>query len=421
MATGPAAADDGFMAQEEHLAPARRLVRRTDDRMVAGVCSGLADHFGTDPLLFRLGFVAAAVLGGVGIVVYLVAWALMPASAPDGADRHGPLLLVVVLLALAGAMQIPALVDLINVGFPLFPGGRDELNLEPPALVLVLLTAGAVLLRPREDRATAGAEGPDPAGATARAPIFRRVRPPRERSGLGPITIALVLLVLGAGAAGASAGWAPLDVGQLAALALLLLGAGLVVGAWFGRARLLIAAGVLMVPVVLATSLIDFPPTGTIGSPYVQLRRAGELENVRVLVGQTTLDLSEYPFAEGTERVRIRVAAGSATVIVPHDVRFETRISLEAGEVHLPRGSKSGLGLDVEEVAGPEDATKKLELEIVGGLGSVGVYRMNDPRPDKDRRDDRRDGRQGGPERRGERRDEGRGRSDRRDGNGRRS
>jgi phage shock protein C len=59
----------------------RRLVRRTDDRMIAGVCSGVADYLGVDVTLVRLIAVVAAVLGfGTLIVAYLVAWVLMPQS-----------------------------------------------------------------------------------------------------------------------------------------------------------------------------------------------------------------------------------------------------------------------------------------------------------------------------------------------------
>ncbi|MCB0896937.1 MAG: PspC domain-containing protein [Nocardioidaceae bacterium] len=57
----------------------RRLVRRRDDRMVAGVCSGLADHLGVDVTLMRILAVAAVVFtGGAALVAYLAAWILMP-------------------------------------------------------------------------------------------------------------------------------------------------------------------------------------------------------------------------------------------------------------------------------------------------------------------------------------------------------
>ena len=57
----------------------RRLVRRTDDRMVAGVCSGIADYLGVDPTIVRLAVVVGTVLGfGTLLIAYLIAWVLMP-------------------------------------------------------------------------------------------------------------------------------------------------------------------------------------------------------------------------------------------------------------------------------------------------------------------------------------------------------
>ena len=58
----------------------KKLVRSRSDRMIGGVCGGLADYFGVDVALIRLGFVLAELLtgGAGGIVVYVVLWALMP-------------------------------------------------------------------------------------------------------------------------------------------------------------------------------------------------------------------------------------------------------------------------------------------------------------------------------------------------------
>ena len=57
----------------------KRLVRRSDDRMVAGVCSGVADYFGVDVTLVRLVTVVGALFGfGSLILAYVVAWALLP-------------------------------------------------------------------------------------------------------------------------------------------------------------------------------------------------------------------------------------------------------------------------------------------------------------------------------------------------------
>ena len=57
----------------------KRLTRRSNDRMIAGVCSGVADYLGLDPTLVRLLTVVAAVFsGGAVAVAYIAAWILMP-------------------------------------------------------------------------------------------------------------------------------------------------------------------------------------------------------------------------------------------------------------------------------------------------------------------------------------------------------
>src|SRR4051812_16335269 len=68
--------------------PASVLRRDTEHRMLGGVCAGLARHFGVDPLVVRVAFVAAATAGGVGIAIYALAWVFVPAgSAPGRAAR----------------------------------------------------------------------------------------------------------------------------------------------------------------------------------------------------------------------------------------------------------------------------------------------------------------------------------------------
>lgn len=59
-------------------ATAKKLYRSTDDRIIAGVCAGLASYFGFEPLWVRLAFVLLTFLNGIGIVVYAVLWLLIP-------------------------------------------------------------------------------------------------------------------------------------------------------------------------------------------------------------------------------------------------------------------------------------------------------------------------------------------------------
>ena len=64
-------------------------MRNTDDKMLGGVCAGVADYFGLDATLVRLLTVVGAVFGlGSLVVAYVVAWAVMPGPLrPPGQNR----------------------------------------------------------------------------------------------------------------------------------------------------------------------------------------------------------------------------------------------------------------------------------------------------------------------------------------------
>ena len=60
------------------------LTRTPDDRVIAGVCGGLADRLGVDPTIVRVLAVVGTLLGAGSLVVaYVVAWALMPKRSAD--------------------------------------------------------------------------------------------------------------------------------------------------------------------------------------------------------------------------------------------------------------------------------------------------------------------------------------------------
>lgn len=56
----------------------KRLVRSINDRVVAGVASGLADYMNMDPTIVRLLFVLLALAGGPGLLIYIIMWIVMP-------------------------------------------------------------------------------------------------------------------------------------------------------------------------------------------------------------------------------------------------------------------------------------------------------------------------------------------------------
>jgi len=56
----------------------RKLYRSRSQRMVAGVCGGLAEYFNVDATLIRVLFLVLAVVGGSGLVIYLLMWIIVP-------------------------------------------------------------------------------------------------------------------------------------------------------------------------------------------------------------------------------------------------------------------------------------------------------------------------------------------------------
>jgi signal transduction histidine kinase len=98
--------------------PIRRLYRRTDDRVLGGVASGIAEHIGARPIVVRLVFLALLAFGGLGAVLYAVFWAVLsldPAAEQRGSHRDtGQLVaflvfglgIIVVLLGLRQSTQL---------------------------------------------------------------------------------------------------------------------------------------------------------------------------------------------------------------------------------------------------------------------------------------------------------------------------
>jgi phage shock protein C len=58
----------------------KRLTRSYDDRMIAGVCGGIAQYFDVDPTLVRAGYVLLSVVsaGFPGLLIYAILWMIMP-------------------------------------------------------------------------------------------------------------------------------------------------------------------------------------------------------------------------------------------------------------------------------------------------------------------------------------------------------
>jgi len=67
----------------------KKLYRLPDSKKIAGVCAGLGEYFDLDPVLFRLLFVISILFGGVGLLVYVLLWILVP-EKPGAEGRARP-------------------------------------------------------------------------------------------------------------------------------------------------------------------------------------------------------------------------------------------------------------------------------------------------------------------------------------------
>ena len=61
----------------------KRLYRSNESKVIAGVCSGIAEYFDIDPTLIRLAWVLFCALGGSGVLAYIIAAIIIP-EAPAG-------------------------------------------------------------------------------------------------------------------------------------------------------------------------------------------------------------------------------------------------------------------------------------------------------------------------------------------------
>src|SRR5579862_4343990 len=129
------------------LAPFGILRRSDDDRVVAGVCAGIARALGVDPTVVRLVFTLLALAGGAGIVLYVAAWLYLAGKVPAAVIC----LIVgagVALRALGLSNHAATAIVLIAVGLTVIWRRGGSLQPDAPlSLVgLALITAGAFVI-----------------------------------------------------------------------------------------------------------------------------------------------------------------------------------------------------------------------------------------------------------------------------------
>lgn len=249
----------------------RRLERSRSDRMLAGVCGGLARYFDLSPVFYRVGFVVLTLLGGAGLLIYLAAALIIPEEGKEDsiaaevlrARRERPLPLIGL-----GLVGVAAAVLLSRA--TLWPQGDI-------AWVLVLLAGGVILWTQRR--------GPRAAAVSAGEPAVPRARRRWGRT-IGLVSAIVLVLFLG-----------------LAAL----------------------------VATVFHVDVRD----GVGERTYVPADAVDVHKRYRLGIGELRLDLAGLRLPAGETEVDARVGIGDLRITVPDDVALRVRATAQAGQASV--------------------------------------------------------------------------------------
>ncbi len=319
--------------------PAQPPLRRSrTDRVLSGVCGGIARQYGIDPVLLRILLVVLTVFtGGAFALAYIVAWLVIPdepAWAPVAAPGAGT--------AYAPAQPAPV----------------------PPSYA-------------------AGGTGTyvDPAtGTVYGAPQYYAPAKPREpRSYLGLIALSVSVVVGGVLSILAVAG-VDIPVATVAAAMLAVLAIGLLVGAFRGRAKWLIAPAVILLLVAQAATVIPRAVSGSWGAGVGDRRWIPAVSNpapYELGAGEGRLDLTNLPAGPAT--VSTKVGVGTIIVTIRPDTTLVIHGTIGVGDVRLPGvPSTSGTSLKLDTTVFATSTTPAVttaDLTVDIGLGELEVRR----------------------------------------------
>lgn len=401
--------------------------RSSTDRVAGGVAGGVARSLGMDAVVVRIITVVLAIAFPPTVVAYLAAWLVVarddqPASTLGSRASNASVAIrepggigfwigVVVLVGLGvaafeadgGLGLLPLL--LIGIGVALWSrdgsGGATAAwpGADATTTPAVPPTDAPTSAGPGRDRpggvATAGSGGATAAGPRPPAPPVPPTRqqpqqepsppePPRPRSPLGAITIAVALIVTGVVAALDMVTGVPLDAdpSHLAAVALLVLGLGQLVGALWGRARWLsLVALLLLPPVMVGAAIREVEPRFPIADGLDFGDGIGERtydpggadalpDDIRLLAGSIRVDLEDWrPPTTGTLEdlelettdLTVSVGAGEVVLTTPRSVPWRVVADVGLGDTSVTRNA------ELLERRSSEDLDQSLEVVRTGG------------------------------------------------------
>jgi len=158
------------------------------------------------------------------------------------------------------------------------------------------------------------------------------------------------------------------------AIALSVVGGGLVVGAFWGRSRALIVLGLLLVPVVILASLIDVPLTGGAGERNFQPATATSVrDEYRLVAGEMVIDLTETEWGSEPVSFEATIGMGELSIIVPQGVEVDLDASVGAGEIAFFDEFREGFEVDLDSVRGSGSPTAQLIVDARVSFGVIMV------------------------------------------------
>ena len=390
----------------------REVVRPSEGRIVAGVAQGIANRYDLPVLLLRIVFVALIFAGGLGLALYAAGWFLIRAedevetpaqrvfSGASGSRSWigiGLIFIAALILLdnftfLSGGMVWA--VGLLVVGVLLYTGDLPRLVRNPDGTGdddkegVQQMTTTETPEAPSTDTAVASSlvtstpSGTDSGGGppptpTPTPPVLPPAAPkPRETSYLGRITIGVLLVGLGILAILDNIPGIPIEPEprHYVALALTILGVGLIVGGFVGRARWLIIPAAILIPTMLFSPAFEYEWTSENFDRTYSPDSFEELESGYTHeVGNLMRDLTDLPWAGEDVDLSVSVDAGNLEILLPPGVGLEGEANVDIGRVAAFGRESSGLGSPglTFDSPGPR-GTVTLDAEV--DLGNIDIY-----------------------------------------------
>jgi phage shock protein PspC (stress-responsive transcriptional regulator) len=342
----------------------KRFTRSRDDRMLAGVAGGLGRYFSVDPLIVRIAFAVTVFFGGLGVIAYAVLALFVPSdpAVPGGEPEVAPVQRSRWIgLAAIGAVVLIAVPAAGSLFFWADPWPWDHGGGWGFGWLLLLIAAGvgiyALVTRRRDGSSSLDAGRILAIAGVALLAVF----------GLS----ALAVFSAWVGATGS---------GVVIAAIVAAIGVMLVIGAFVGGARWLIAPALALAIPLAAVSAADVSFSGGVGErEYRPVSTAALPEDGYELgVGRLAIDLRDLDWTEREViSLDVDLGVGEAVVAVPEHVCVSADLRAGLGEV-AAAGDDSG-GFDTERTIGDgATATPRLELDGDVDLGALRVINDDD-------------------------------------------